>query len=175
MESGAVTIRRADLDRPEDERAIVAMTAAYARDPFGGDAPLDAAVLEGLVPALRLHPTTLVWLAWRGERAIGIATCFLGFSTFAARPVINIHDLCVVEGERGRGIATALLRAVESSARERGCAKVTLEVQEHNARARRLYEAFGFTQAVYARGNGGALAYAKDLRTEESPQRPRSA
>ena len=175
MEPEAVTIERADLERPEHQRAIVEMTAAYARDPMGNDAPLDADVLEALVPALRRHPTTLVWLAWRGDRPVGIATCFLGFSTFAARPVINVHDLCVVQGERGRGIATALLRAVESSARERGCAKVTLEVQEHNAPARRLYEALGFAQAVYARGNGGALFFAKDLRAEESPARPRSS
>lgn len=158
-----VTIERADLARPEHQRAIEEMTAAYARDPMGNGAPLDAQVLAELIPGLQRHPTTLVWLAFRGQRAVGIATCFLGFSTFTARPVINVHDLCVVEGERGRGIATALLRAVEASARERGCAKVTLEVQEHNGPARRLYEALGFAQAVYAPDNGGALFFAKHV------------
>ena len=83
-------------ERPRDDVAIEEMTAAYARDPMGGNAPLDAAVLEELVPGLQRHPTTLVWLAWRGGRVVGIATCFLGFSTFAARPVINVHDLCVI-------------------------------------------------------------------------------
>jgi ribosomal protein S18 acetylase RimI-like enzyme len=97
------------------------------------------------------------------ETAVGIATCFLGFSTFAARPLINVHDLAVLPEHRGRGIGRGLLEAVEHCARERGCAKVTLEVQENNSPARRLYKRMGFAQAVYAEDTGGALFYAKTL------------
>jgi ribosomal protein S18 acetylase RimI-like enzyme len=102
-----------------------------------------------------------VFLAFVNEVAVGIATCFLGFSTFAARPLINVHDFSVVPEHRGRGIGQALLRAVEAAARERGCVKVTLEVQENNHRARRIYERAGFGQAGYGNTTGGVLFYCK--------------
>jgi ribosomal protein S18 acetylase RimI-like enzyme len=56
-----------------------------------------------------------------------------------------------------------LLAAVEQKARALGYCKVTLEVQEDNRRARGVYEAAGFTQAVYAEGAGGALFFSKRL------------
>lgn len=35
------------------------------------------------------------FLAYRGTGPIGPAPCFRGFPTFAARPLVNIHDLFV--------------------------------------------------------------------------------
>ena len=156
-------IIQADLGRSEHQEAVVAMTAAYALDTMGNGAPLGPEVLARLVPGLRSHPTTLVFLAYVDEEPVGIATCFLGFSTFAARPLINIHDLAVLPEHRGRGIGRALLRAAEIAARDRCCAKLTLEVQENNQSARRLYERSGLAQAVYGESTGGALFYAKSL------------
>jgi ribosomal protein S18 acetylase RimI-like enzyme len=153
----------ADLERPDHQEAVVAMTAAYALDRMGNGGPLPPDVLVRLVPGLRSHPTALVFLAYVDGAAVGIATCFLGFSTFAARPLINIHDLAVLPEHRGRGIGGALLRAVEAAARERGCVKVTLEVQENNLPARQLYERAGLTQAVYGASTGGSLFYTKTL------------
>jgi GNAT superfamily N-acetyltransferase len=145
----------ADLDRPEHQRDVVAMTQAYARDAMGKSAPLDPDVAKRLASALREHPTTIVFLAYVGDAPVGIATCFLGFSTFAARPLVNVHDLAVVPEQRGKGIGQALLAAVEDEARKRGCAKLTLEVLEHNTRARAVYEGEGFAP--------DALFYTKTL------------
>ena len=132
MQRRKPVIVEAQLDRPEHQRAVVAMTAAYALDAMGNGGPLPPDVLEQLVPGLRAHPTTLVLLAYVDAAAVGIATCFLGFSTFAARPLVNIHDLAVLPEFRGQGIGRELLGAVERVARERGCVKVTLEVLEKN-------------------------------------------
>jgi GNAT superfamily N-acetyltransferase len=158
-----VHIVQADLERPDHQQAVVAMTAAYALDAMGNGAPLAPEVLARLVPGLRSHPTTLVFLAYIDEVPVGIATCFQGFSTFAARPLINIHDLAVLPEYRGRGIGVALLRAVETAARDRGCVKLTLEVQEGNRRARRVYESAGLAHAACGASPGGALFYAKTL------------
>jgi GNAT superfamily N-acetyltransferase len=161
--SSDVRVIAADLENPEHARAIVDLTAAYADDVMGNGGPLRAGVLERLVPALREHPTTIVFLAYLDAAPVGIATCFLGFSTFAARPLINVHDLAVLPGHRGRGIGRALLAAVETHARQRGCVKLTLEAHEKNHRARRVYERAGFTNVVYGEATGGSLFYAKAL------------
>jgi GNAT superfamily N-acetyltransferase len=158
-----VEVVEADLARLEHQRDVVAMTAAYALDTMGNGGPLPPDVLERLVPGLRAHPTTTIFLAYLDGKAVGIATCFVGFSTFAARPLINIHDFAVLPEYRARGVGRALLQAVERKARERGCVKITLEVQEGNARARRVYKAAGFAQALSGQANGGALFYAKPL------------
>lgn len=158
-----VRVERADFDRPEHQRAIRALTAAYALDPMGNAAPLDEAVLDRLVAGLKDLPTSLVFIAYAEARAVGIATCFRGFSTFLAKPLINIHDLAVLDEYRGRGIGGALLAAVEDEARASGCGRVTLEVQENNHRARGVYERCGFAHAVYGEHTGGSLFYTKAL------------
>jgi GNAT superfamily N-acetyltransferase len=158
-----VRIVEAELAREDHQRAVVDLTAAYALDVMGNAGPLPAEVLERLIPALRAHPTTTILLAYVGDEPVGIATCFQGFSTFAARPLINIHDLAVLPAHRGRGIGRALLRAVEAKAAELGCVKLTLEVVEQNRRARDVYERAGFEQAGAGSPTGGALFYAKRL------------
>jgi GNAT superfamily N-acetyltransferase len=159
----AVDIVEADLTRAEHQDAVLTMIDAYARDPMGNGAPLPAAVKQALIPGLREHPTTLIFLAFSGDRAVGIAVCFLGFSTFKARPLVNIHDLAVLPGLRGGGVGQRLLAAVEEKARTLGCCKVTLEVLENNHRAMKVYAATGFAQATYTDEGGGALFYAKML------------
>jgi len=43
------------------------------------------------------------------------------------------------------------MAAVERKAREKGCCKLTLEVQENNVRARRLYRRAGFRRRSMSR------------------------
>jgi GNAT superfamily N-acetyltransferase len=156
-----VEIVEADLQRPEHQRDVLAMTQAYARDPMGNGAPLPPEVAGRLIPGLRAHPTTLIFLAYSDGAPVGIATCFRGFSTFYAQPTLNLHDVSVLAEHRGAGIGRQLLEAVAGRARALGCCKLTLEVQENNTRARRLYEGFGFRQAVYVESAGGALYYTR--------------
>jgi ribosomal protein S18 acetylase RimI-like enzyme len=138
------------------------MTRAYARDPMGNGADLPSDVQTRLIEKLRAHPTTLIFLAFDQYQPIGIATCFLGFSTFTARPLINIHDLYVAQAYRGRGIGRRLLEAVEQRARELNCCKLTLEVQENNP-AQLLYQRLGFTGGQYQEEAGGVLFRVKQL------------
>jgi len=148
-----IEVAAADLSREADAAAVVALLDAYARDPMGGAQPLPGAVRERLVPDLRARIASgaaLVLIARRAGEPLGVAVCFVGYSTFAARPLLNLHDLAVVESARGEGVGRALLAAVEDAARARGCVKLTLEVREDNARARRLYQHIGF--ADYATG-----------------------
>ncbi len=159
--SADLNIKVADLRAPPDQQAIIELTNAYAREELGNSHGLPQEVLDRLIPALQNHPTTIVFIARVRQHPAGIANCFLGFSTFAAKSLMNVHDLAVLPEYRGQGIGRALLHAVEAEAKKRDCVKLTLEVLEHNARARGLYESFGFRQAVYRAEQGGSLFFSK--------------
>lgn len=137
-------IAEADLEIDEDAAAVVEIIDSYARGPGGQNAPLSDLASAALARGLREHPCALVLLAREDERPVGVAVCVWGFSTFAGREMINIHDLAVLPGFRGRGVGSALLVEVERRARERGCCKITLEVHDANEGAKRLYAAAGF-------------------------------
>jgi GNAT superfamily N-acetyltransferase len=154
---------QADLDRPDHQAAVLAMVDAYSRDPMGDGAPLSAESRERLIPGLRAHSTTLVFLAFEGDTPVGVAVCFLGFSTFAAKPLVNLHDVCVVPTHRNRGVGRGLLAAVEARAREFGCCKLTLEVLDQNHRALRTYLAAGFQRYTLQPGAGEAIFLTKPL------------
>lgn len=140
----AVTIREADLADPVEAAGLVEILDSYARGPGGQNAPLSSEVRAGLVQGLRAHPTALPLLAFSGTRVVGAAVCVWGYSTFAARPLLNVHDFAVLPEFQGQGVGRRLLDEVERRARERGCCKLTLEVHESNEGAKRLYRDVGF-------------------------------
>jgi ribosomal protein S18 acetylase RimI-like enzyme len=139
-----ILVRLADLADPEDGRQVVELLDMYSKEPHGQAASLPDDVRERLVPGLRDHPSAMVLMAMDEDSAVGIAVCFFGFSTFSARPLLNIHDLAVRPEARGRGVGRALLDAAQQQARLRSCCKMTLEVRDDNHVARRLYRDFGF-------------------------------
>jgi ribosomal protein S18 acetylase RimI-like enzyme len=143
-----VTILDADLSRAEHQNALVAMLDAYMRDPMEGGEPPSERIKRDLVPGLRAHPACYVFLAYRDGSPVGFSICFLGFSTFLARPLINIHDIFVDTSVRGRGIGGMLLERIETRARELNCCRITLEVREDNHVARGLYRKVGFDRVV---------------------------
>ncbi|MBK8037198.1 MAG: GNAT family N-acetyltransferase [Verrucomicrobiaceae bacterium] len=163
MTDDSFTVTEADLSNTAHQAATLSMMDAYARDDMGDGRPLSDWSLDHLIAGLREHPTTLVFLVFRGTEPVGIATCFRGFSTFAARPLLNISDYFVLPACQGRGLGRRLMEAIEHRARELGCCRLTLEVQEHNHRARAIYGAAGFAQAVYVAEAGGSLYLAKQL------------
>ena len=143
-----VTIVDADLSRGEHQQALVAMLDAFMREPLQGGEPLSERVKRELVPGLRAHPACYTWLAYRDGKPVGFTICFLGFSTFLARPLINIHDIFVDSTVRGTGIGAMLLERVEAKARELNCCRITLEVREDNHVARGVYRKVGFDRVV---------------------------
>lgn len=160
-----IKIVEANLEQIEHQLAVLKLTDVYASDPMGNGRPLSESVRRDLISGLRRHPTTVIFLAYHDGRPIGIANCFIGFSTFVARPLINISDLAVLPGNRGRGVGRKLLETVEGKARELGCCKLTIEVQENNHRAKHLYQSVGFSPAVFVEAAGPALFLSKPLGT----------
>ena len=76
---------------------------------------------------------------------VGLVNAIEGFSSFACRPLVNVHDVVVAPSHRRRGIAARMFEQVEVLARERGACKLTLEVLQGNTPARNVYQRLGFT------------------------------
>lgn len=140
-----VRIARVDYRNIPDGVALVTLLDAYARDPMGGVTPLDVTAKGRLCADLANIPGAVSYLAWSaGNEAVGLINCFLGYSTFKARPLMNVHDLIVLPDQRGQGIGQMLLATAEQHARSIGCCKLTLEVLTGNATAMASYLRFGF-------------------------------
>lgn len=125
--------------------ALLDLMDTYARDPAGGGEALSDFARNNLVSALAARPFFFSVLAFDGGTPVGLVNAIEGFSTFACRPLVNVHDVVVAPSHRGRGIAARMFEQVEALARERGACKLTLEVLQGNTSARNVYQRLGFT------------------------------
>jgi len=139
-----VDVIQADYGNPAHAAALVAMLDAYARDAMGGAHALDDDVKRQLPAALAARSHAFSVLAFADGVPVGLVNCFEGFSTFACKPLVNIHDVAVLPEYRGKGIAQDMMARVEQIARERGCCKLTLEVLSDNHGAQQLYAKLGY-------------------------------
>ena len=156
-------IRPVDYRDPVQAAALVRLLDAYARDPMGGGEGLSEDVQQRLPEALAEFPGAFSFMAWIGEEPVGLLNAIMGFSSFAAKPLVNIHDVAVLAAWRGQGIGTALLRAVEAEARQRGACKLTLEVLSGNIRAAAVYAQAGFVLYALDPAQGSAQFMQKKL------------
>jgi len=140
-----IEVVRARYADPAHAAALVDLLDHYARDPAGGGEPLSDFARANLVSELAARPFIFSVLAFDGDTPVGLVNAIEGFSTFACKPLVNVHDLVVASSHRGRGIAAQLFAEVEAIARERGACKLTLEVLDGNAAAQALYRRLGFT------------------------------
>ena len=139
-----IDIVRTCYDDPAHAGALLDLMGQYARDPAGGGEALGDFAREHLIAELAARPFIFSVLAFDGDMPVGLVNAIEGFSTFACRPLVNVHDVVVTASHRGRGIAAHMFAEVEAIARERGACKLTLEVLEGNASARALYQRLGF-------------------------------
>ena len=139
-----LTVVQADYANPAHADALVLLLDAYAQDPMGGSHGLSDFAKANLVPSLAARPQAFSVLAFADDQPAGLVNCIEGFSTFACRPLVNVHDVAVLSAFRGQGIAEKMLALAETLAVKRGACKLTLEVLSGNIGAARLYERIGF-------------------------------
>lgn len=158
-----IDILLADYANPAHAAALIQLLDAYARDPAGGGTPLAPEVMAGLTAALAARPQAFSVLAFDGAQPVGLVNCIEGFSTFACRPLVNIHDVVVRASHRGQRITQRMLACVEQEALARGACKLTLEVLQGNAPALRAYEREGFAGYQLDPAFGAAVFLQKKL------------
>ncbi len=143
-----MNILKADLNDRGQAGDFISLMSLYARDPMGGGEDLSEQIKAELPAALAARDHCISFLAYVDDRPAGLLTCMEGFSTFACKPLLNIHDVIVHPDFRGRNIAGALLGAAQKEAVVRGCVKLTLEVLQGNEAARKVYRREGFAPYV---------------------------
>ena len=161
----AVDIVRVDYRDPKQGADLVTLLDTYARDPMGGGTPLSDDLRADLLPRLAALSNAFSMIAYDDDTPVGLANCFTGFSTFAARPLVNIHDLVVDSAHRSKGIGRALFASIEALAAEMGACKVTLEVLSGNQPAKALYRSLGYGDYQLDPESGHALFWQKRLAT----------
>ena len=147
----AVVVRpatEADVDRMVELYAAVAEEGRW----IGAEAPVDTVDVRRRW-AERLAGDHANLVADAGGLVVGQVGMDLAPYGVAS---LGMH---VARDWRGRGVGTALVQAAISSARERGCHKVALQVWPHNQAALGLYRKLGFEEEGvlrrhYPRRNG---------------------
>jgi GNAT superfamily N-acetyltransferase len=156
-------IQVADFNNPVHAQAIVFLLNEYAKDEMGGGEELSAFTQANLVSEMAKRTSIHVVIAFVDGKPAGLINCIEGFSTFACKPLLNIHDIVVLAEFRGRGISSQLLKKAEDIAQGLGCCKLTLEVLEGNKLAQSAYIANGFAGYQLDPGMGRAMFWQKKL------------
>lgn len=139
-----VNVKQIDYTNPEHQSNLLFLLEHYAMDEMGGGKPLSSHAKNNLTTALAALPNAVSVIAYVDGQPAGLANCFIGFSTFACKPLINIHDLVVHENFRGQGLSKKLMNKISEIAKEKQCCKITLEVLTGNKVAYQSYLSYGF-------------------------------
>jgi len=142
MKNEVVIVDYADEKQVQD---LIRLLDLYACDPMGGGQGLSKHAKKHLAQELSKRDYMFSLIAYIDDKPAGLANCIESFSTFACKPVINIHDMAVNPEYRGKGISQNLLAKIEEVARHKGSAKITLEVLTGNKVAMNAYRKFGFS------------------------------
>jgi GNAT superfamily N-acetyltransferase len=156
-------IVKVDYHNQQQGKDLVYMLGQYAIDEHGGGKPLANYTQRNLIRALQETPIAVTFIAYEENEPVGLVNCIQGFSTFNARPLLNVHDLIIKDGFRGQGIGTQLLNRVEKEAKKLHCCKVTIEVLEKNERAKQVYHKFGFEGYNVGDASNNALFWEKNI------------
>jgi ribosomal protein S18 acetylase RimI-like enzyme len=137
-----------DFSNPYHCRRLAELINEYIADPMGGGRKLTKQEQLYLIDGLANHPSGFVLFACHTDTIVGLATCFINFSTFKVRPYINIHDIIIEKKYRGKGIGEKLLLQLEKIALKKNYCKINLEVRNDNLVAQNLYKKMGFTECT---------------------------
>jgi GNAT superfamily N-acetyltransferase len=124
--------------------AFLAADAHYRAEAAAyGDAGPQA--LERALDLLLAHPAVgFAWLAHAGPEVVGACVVACAVSTSRGAFVAKLDDLTVAPDWQGRGVGSALLRALAAHLREAGFGRIDTACHRDNGRAWDFYARLGF-------------------------------
>ena len=132
-----ISITVSELANPEEEQ-LARLENDYLRQI--GEPILTEEKRRALTEAIRAGRITF-FVAWRGDRAVGMCSVARCFSTFACSDVGVFEDFYVEPEFRGKGVARMLARAAQEWCRANGIASLTVCSAPCDAE---MYQALGF-------------------------------
>ena len=128
-----------------DEAETVAQLLIGFRNHLGHDWPSDNAFLAGVDKLIEDRGTDFVIGSPDADAPpAGIVVLRYRHSIWTASEDCLMEDVYVDEHARGAGLGRALMEFALERARERGCRRAELDVNEANEPALKLYESLGF-------------------------------
>ena len=124
------------------DAADVARLMIGFRDWWSRTEPPDAA-FHGGVRRVLADPNSDFLLA--GDPPAGMCQLRYRYSIWTESDDCWLEDIFVEEAARGSGMGRELMDAAFARARQRGCRRMELDVNEANAAALALYESLGFS------------------------------
>lgn len=153
----------ADLNNQQHANAYLKLMSHYACDPMGGGEDLSDYAKNNLISSLLSRKDIFIILIFNGDKPAALLTAIEGFSTFACKPLFNIHDVVVHSDFRGNGLTKLLFSKIEEVAKHQDCCKITLEVLSGNPIAKKAYQKLGFSDYALDPEFGSALFWTKPL------------
>lgn len=142
---GDFTVHRLTAGEIGTMRAMNRLFGAAFEEPDSyGAAPPDDEWIEGLLAGDQF----VALAATAGLEVVGALAAYVLPKFEQARREIYIYDLAVAETHRRRGIATALIRALQHEARALGARAVYVQAGPHDAPAVALYTRLGTREEV---------------------------
>ena len=123
-----------------------------AHDPIYEISPDAERTMRKFMADLTSSSLTFMLVAVVEEEIVGFVSGDLreGSPTFQSRTWASVDDIYVSSEYRSLGIGRALLRHVESWARDKGADGISLQVAAANGRGRHFYQDLGFREvSVY--------------------------
>ena len=160
---GDIEIRPTRYGAPTAQVLVRAALAELAERYGGGgdDTPVDPAQFD--------PPEGSFLLAWRDGEPVGCG----GWRIMAhytddgvGEDVAEVKRMYTVPEARGQGVARAMLKALEESARQAGMRRLILETGDRQPEAIALYESSGYSLIKnygYYRDHEGVASYGRDL------------
>jgi GNAT superfamily N-acetyltransferase len=129
---------------PQEAAAVAGLLAEF-RDWLGRSLPGDESLAASVHRLIGDADTEfLLGAPAPGERAAGVCQLRFRFGIWHTASDCWLEDLFVREDARRSGLGAAIVESALERARQRGCARVELDVNEANSAAIALYERFGF-------------------------------
>lgn len=135
-----------DLNSKEHCQQLICLLDAYMLDEMGNGTPMCDDLVPKIISGLKNHPGYLGFFALADGRYAALANCNKNFSTFKAKPLINIHDLIVYPDFRGKGVGKYLLDCIAEFGVKNGYCRINLEVRHDNLNAQKLYKKAGYSE-----------------------------
>lgn len=118
------------------------------RDWWGRAEPDDETFARGVERLLADENTDFLLASVDGREPAGVVALRYRYGVWLDAPDCCLEDLFVEESARRDGLGSELVRAAIERAKERGCRRIELDVNDANERASALYRRHGFESFV---------------------------